>query len=69
MDFDLNYEKASLLDGTFYRIVSGGVYTLYLRGKIKPDDFTGWLESSDIDLLPEASTKCITISTETAPIP
>ena len=57
IDFDINFETASLLNGTFYRITMDDMYSIKYAGKIKPDESTGWLDSADFELLPEAETK------------
>ena len=57
VDFDLNQETASLLNGTFYRIVPADVYSVSYRGKVKPDNNTGWLTTEEVNSLPDADTK------------
>lgn len=57
IDFDINYETASLIDDQYYRIVDGGNLNLNYMARIKPDNNTGWLPLSDIQALPDANDK------------
>ena len=48
VDIDANFENATDINDIFYRIVDDTSYSVNLKGKVKPEDATGWLTDDQV---------------------